>query len=323
MGRNQNPFASFLPRLIVAVALLPSWLGLAGSWHWVLDLCAHFRWQYLFIGLAAIAWSAWRRHGVLLALAVMTTLLNGVLVGALAWNPGMRQIPLEQDFSLHVLSLNVLASNADKPAVIDHLANSGADLLFLAEVDAGWAQALAALEGVYPHRVLHARADNFGVALLSRIPLTDARVVALTHESRPSIVADIRHDGRQLLFVGTHPPPPLGARLAGIRDRQIAALGDLVAQRDRPAIVVGDFNATPWSAPMRAVMSRGLGFRSTEPAWRPTWKSRSPLAIPIDHILVTAPLVVSGRVPGPHVGSDHLPVEARIRWAAGANAGLD
>ena len=32
------------------LALIPSWLGLLGQWHWGLDLLSHFRWQYLVVG---------------------------------------------------------------------------------------------------------------------------------------------------------------------------------------------------------------------------------------------------------------------------------
>ncbi len=77
------------------------------------------------------------------------------------------------------------------------------------------------------------------------------------------------------------------------------------------AIVAGDFNATPWSAPFRRLVAegdlrnsqRGYGLELTFPTNLPVW-----LRIPIDHVLYTDGLEVVGRSVGDAAGSDHLPV---------------
>jgi len=300
--------------IVAAVSLLPSWLGLAGSWHWRLDLFAHFRWQYLFLGAFIIPWALWRRHRALLAFAVLTTLLNGALIAQLAWQPALRAATPADDFALRLLSLNVLTSNPHKQRVIDLVTESGADVVVLTEVDVDWATALEALAAQYPYRIVHPRPDNFGVALLSRMPLEEPTLMRIGDTPMPSVMARVRHQGRSLLVVGTHPPPPLSARHAVVRDRQLNALGELVVQRGEPVVVLGDFNATPWSAPMRALTAGRLGFRSLDAPWTPTWMVRTPFAIPIDHVLCTAPLVIVSRNVGPDVGSDHRPVQVELRW---------
>ena len=300
--------------ILAALSLLPSWLGLAGGWNWRLDLFAHFRWQYLLLGAVVIPWALWRRHRLLLAFAVLTTLLNGTLIAQLAWQPALSAATPTHAFVLRLLSLNLLTSNPHKQRVIDLVTASGADVVVLTEVDVEWATALEPLATQYPHRIVHPRPDNFGVALLSRIPLEEPALMRFGDTPMPSVMARIRHQGRSLLVVGTHPPPPLSARHAVVRDRQLDALGDLVAQRDEPVVVLGDFNATPWSAPMRALTAGRLGFRSVDAPWTPTWMVRTPFAIPIDHVLCTAPLVIVSRSVGPEVGSDHRPVQVELRW---------
>lgn len=314
-GRNGR-VRSRLLSLLAGAALLPAWLGLAGGWHWALDLFAHFRWQYLLVAIAVMLLARWQRNRWLLATGVATLLLNAVLIGQVALQSRPGPAALAPDFSLRVLAINVLGSNPDKQAVLDHIRATDADIVFLAEADEAWVQALAPLSAAYPHQLLHPRPDNFGLALLSRVPLEAAQVRQVSPGARPTAIATLTHQSRRLLFIGMHPPPPMGAALAAVRDAQIAALGELAAQVPFPVIAVGDFNATPWSAPMRRLAQRGLGLHGQPDAWQPTWMRGSPLGIPIDHVLTTAPLRVDIRQVGPHVGSDHRPVLATVRWMA-------
>jgi endonuclease/exonuclease/phosphatase (EEP) superfamily protein YafD len=298
----------------VVLALLPSWLGLLGGWHWSLDLLAHFRWQYLLFAMLAVAWAAWCGRRVVLVLAALTFLLNAALIGRLAWHPDLGG-KVAEDFSLRVLSFNVLMRNPDKQRVLDYLMASDADVISLVEVDQKWLAALAPLQAKYPYHVADPRPDNFGVAMFSRIPWEKAEVLWLGEPGLPSIEARMRHEGRDLVIIGTHPVPPAGRRNAGWRDGQLGRLAQHVSQLHIPALVVGDLNATPWSVGLRIATASGLGFRSLSPPWTPTWQVRSIFAIPIDQELSTAPLVVTGRSVGPDLGSDHRPLNISVGWA--------
>ena len=295
-------------------ALLPSWLGLAGSFHWFPDLFSHFRWQYLLVALVLVALSLWQRQRLVLAGALLTVLLNAALLAQLAIKTRSAAGGTEPDFALRVLSLNVLTSNPHHDRVVDHVAASGADVVFLAEIDAGWAQSLAPLAALYPHQFVHPRPDNFGGALLSRVPLADAELLNLGAGRRPTLKARVRHQGRDLLIVGMHPVPPKGGEFAMHRDSQIDGLRDYVATQADPVLTVGDFNASPWSAPMRRLVQGALGFRGEDPPWTPTWSVFTPFAVPIDHALCTAPLWITKRQVGPDVGSDHRPILVEVRW---------
>lgn len=295
------------------LALLPSWLGLAGGWHWSLDLLSHFRWQYLLASLAVVAWGFWGRQRATLLAALATLLLNGALIGSLAFDP-VHKAPVAADFRLRVLSLNVLTSNRDHQAVIGQVRAADADVVYLMEVDAAWAVALGALEDTYPHRLVHPSPDNFGLALYSRIALQDAQVVRLHENARPSVVARLRHAGRELMLLGTHPVPPMGPVHAAARDAQLAAVAAFIGGARDPVLLLGDLNATPWSHGMRLLQRGGLAFRSASPPWTPTWMRSTPFAIPIDHALCTAPLVITRRQVGPDVGSDHRPLTLTVGW---------
>jgi endonuclease/exonuclease/phosphatase (EEP) superfamily protein YafD len=301
---------------MAAGALLPSWLGLLGGWSWILDLFAHFRWQYLFVSVIVLGIATWRRARWIIAAAGLTLLLNGLLIGAQAWrwqlqggSPAAGSGP-----GLSVVALNVLRINSRKQDVLAYLRAADADVIVLLEVDQSWMQALQPLQASHPHQLARLRNDNFGIALFSRIALADSGTPALGEAGLPSIVATLRYQERELVLIGTHPPPPVGARLSGLRDQQLRALAARVEAESRPVLLVGDLNATPWSHGVRRLTSGRLAFRGSRP-WVPTWRAGSVLAVPIDHALCTAPLVITAHEVGPDVGSDHRPVAIRIGWA--------
>jgi endonuclease/exonuclease/phosphatase (EEP) superfamily protein YafD len=217
-----------------------------------------------------------------------------------------------------VLSVNVLTSNPDKQKVLDHVLESDADVVFLMEVNDAWMAALRALRSKYPHQIGHPRQDNFGVALFSRTPWKREETLWLEDSLVPTIEIEWTHQGRELVLIGTHPLPPVGRDYATRRDTQLRALAGHVAALKQPVLVVGDLNATPWSTGMRITTAKGrLAYRSLSPPWTPTWRAGSIFAIPIDHALCTAPLVIAELKVGPDVGSDHRSVRVTMGWEAG------
>jgi endonuclease/exonuclease/phosphatase (EEP) superfamily protein YafD len=297
------------------VPIICSWMGLFGGWHWFLDLFSHFRWQYLLASIVAVAWAAWRRQRKVLLLAAVTLLLNAGLIGRLAWHPRISREAVSDDFKLRVLSLNVLTSNTRTEAVVDHVLASDADVVYLMEVSKRWMAALSGLKGKYPYVLARPRQDNFGVALFSRIPWTQEDIPMFGEAGVPSIEVHLSHQGHELVLLGTHPLPPVGGEYASLRNEQLQLLAEHVAKLGGAVLVVGDFNSTPWSEGMRILTrNSGLGFRSIAPPWTPTWRAGTPLAIPIDHALCTAPLVIAERSVGGDMGSDHRPLNITVGW---------
>lgn len=300
---------------ITIIGLLPSWIGLAGGLHWVFDLCSHFRWQYLAVCVVAVIWAAWKRHRLVLLVSVATLLLNGWMIGHLAWHPEISRDGIAGDFKLRVLSMNVLTSNRDAPAVLREIEVSHVDVVFLMEVNQRWMSELRVLRESYPHSIAMPREDNFGVALFSRIPLERQEILWLGQADVPSVQIELKHQGRGLVLIGTHPLPPVGGNYSSMRNEQLRELAGHVTAVKKPVLVVGDLNATPWSAGMRLLTADGrLGFRSQSPPWTATWRAGSLFAIPIDHALCTAPMVITDRSVGPDVGSDHRPLLLTVGW---------
>ncbi|MEM9488825.1 MAG: endonuclease/exonuclease/phosphatase family protein, partial [Myxococcota bacterium] len=168
--------------------------------------------------------------------------------------------------------------------------------------------------------VQRSREDAFGIALLSRLPMSHGQVIYPAGGQLPAIEAVIEAHGQRVAVLAIHPPPPVTAELSAERDRVIAAAADWSrapasgAGAVDHAVVVGDMNATPWSWPMRRLVRdselidslRGHGVQTS-------WPSQLiPLSIPIDHVLHSPSLTAVERSVGPFMGSDHRPVHVAL-----------
>lgn len=274
------------------------------------QLFSHFRLQYF--AVAALLVTAFvvlreRRYAVLM---FATAFINGAHV--LPWyfdepySTGGRELTL--------LQANVLATNTDYADFFALLDSEQPDVIVLLEVSSAWAGELKRLEGVYPHQVVEERDDNFGVALLSKYPLTAAAVVASEPLGFPTIVATLDAGGRRLQLVATHPMIPLGPRNYAARNTQLATVGDLLRRSAGARVLVGDLNASMWDLNYRVLEAR-TGLRNVRRGFgvMPTWPTFLPVAmIPIDHVLVSGEIGVLDVRTGRRIGSDHLPLVVKL-----------
>jgi len=285
-------------------------VGVAGSLLvtliplWPLTLFEHFRIQYVAVGVLVVgACAALRVRGWFDA-ALVATLGHLVFV-----TPDLvrSRRPVPAGTPVRVLLLNVHTSSTAHDAVARLIAETDADVVALLEVDERWTRALAPVLAAYPARLEHPRSDNFGLSIYTRGALT-AAIENLG--SLPSIAGTLEHRGARLGFVLTHPIPPVTRSLVARHAEQLAAVGARTRELGPHALVLGDFNATPWSAPFRTLGEQtglcdtraGFGLQATFPA------ISALLRIPIDHVLASCTIGVRDRWIARDVGSDHLPV---------------
>lgn len=304
-----------------ACGLLAATVGPSfGAWHWLLDLASHFRWYYLLAAAGGLTVSLVLRYR-------WPTLCLVAAVAGNAWAllPFWLPLPVTgaQDRPgveaaasppLKAVTANVLRENPGKDRLLAYLRERRAEIVAVLEVDAAWAAALESLADIYPHRLIAPRPDNFGLAVLSRWPLAEQRVVEFVAGSYPSMVTRIRRPEGEFLFVAIHPFPPYTRFHWNLMREQFRSLAAFVAGAPLPCIVAGDYNATPWSVPFREfATSSGLRDTSLGHGVQGSWNARLWLPrIPIDHILVPPETRVLRRSLGPDIGSDHFPVEADL-----------
>lgn len=291
--------------------------GFGGGWHWVLDLTSHFRPQYAVLLAGAVIVCLWRGARFSAAVAMGCLALQiGTLV-PLWLRPD--QAAAATGSSMRILLANVHTTNRDFAAVRALLEREVPDVVVLQETDRTWLDALAGVRARWPHRVEEARADNFGIAVWSRHPLADARIVRFSRAGEPSVVARVQRGDETFVLVATHPIPPAGGMRTALRDEALAALAAFTSAQAEPVLVVGDLNCTPWSPRYRTLLRDGRLRDSGEGhGWQPTWPSRlSVFGIPLDHCLYGAGLRIRDRVVGPDIGSDHRPLIVDVAVVSG------
>ncbi len=303
---------------LVGLGLTLLWIGAAGltavtaaavvgAGVWPFTLAEHFHLHYLAAALVATAIAAAVRRAALADLVGLIALVNLIVVApALS---GFRTSAPAGAIRLRVLAANVLTQNRDRVTLARLIERTGADVVVLLEVDRGWLDDLAPALTGYPARVEAPRTDNFGVAIYARTPFTRSRIVDVGHEV-PVAVVELAPAAGGLTVIGAHPVPPVSSTALALQRTQLDAIAALAAAATGPCLLIGDLNATPWSAAFQRVVARsglrdsrrGFGVQATFPS-RLGW-----FGIPIDHALVSPDLAVVDRRVGPPIGSDHRPI---------------
>lgn len=298
--------------VVCVMGVVSTGMGFMASTGWFFELASHFRVQLaLVLGLLAAGMALQKRHGAV-AVLLMGAVINGGLVLAVA-RPQPSPV-VSHGVPLRVVSINVHTANRQHDRVVAYLRETEADLIVALEVDNRWARALEALNDRYPHRVVEARDDNFGIVLLSKKPFVRSQVVDLAGSEVPSIDVTLDVDGVQVPVLGTHPVPPATPVYAAERNRQLASIATWAASHSGKAVVLGDLNTTPWSPYFSRLLTDGRLVRA-HPRWgvEPTWMADRPwVSLLLDHVLVSPEIGVTSVEVGPDVGSDHRPVRADL-----------
>jgi endonuclease/exonuclease/phosphatase (EEP) superfamily protein YafD len=301
------------PTLLLLV--LAAAFGWTGSWHWFPELFSHFFLQYALLFL-------------LLSLFIRERLWRGLALAALAFSlwaiaPFWISRPLEtpENWSVRVFQFNAARNTAPLTRwLMEH--REEVDLVLVLEADPAFAAGMDALAEAFPHRIAQLDDSPFGIALLSRYPLEEARTLELADAGFPALSATLIAPGGPLRVFGIHPPLPLGKEMAALRDQFMEELAAHAGvEQDAPTLVLGDFNSTVWSPQLRDFLAKtGLEDGQRGHGALGTWPAMSArhcgfAGIPIDLTLVSPDIRVRERRTIPeNLPSDHLPVLTRIDY---------
>jgi endonuclease/exonuclease/phosphatase (EEP) superfamily protein YafD len=232
---------------------------------------------------------------------------------------------LEDDATVRMVMSNVEMENNQYEQWMQTMRLVDPDLLLIVEIDESWVDGIADFIDEYPHRVIEARDNWYGMMMLSRLPIDRFEVRHLVQEDIPSIDAYVRLNNNTLIrFIGVHPRPPEPIRDtdAIARDAELTLWGQELADEQGPVIIGGDLNDVAWSQTTRLFLRvsgmldprRGRGFFNSFHADH--WFMRFPL----DHIFHSTHFTVSKIQRMQHVGSDHFPIMIDLRYSPTENS---
>lgn len=116
-----------------------------------------------------------------------------------------------------------------------------------------------------------------------------------------------------LRVVALHPTPPWGSRHTAQRDLAIR-VGVTLKSPTLPTLMIGDFNATPYSSALRPLGAAGFTRAGCGAPLTTTWRDPNPLfGLPIDHAFLSSGITLVSCTVGPWIGSDHAPLVVRVR----------
>jgi endonuclease/exonuclease/phosphatase family metal-dependent hydrolase len=285
---------------------------------------------FVALGLGCVAAGRWRRERRVPArsAAVLPILLLPILVPAflllrrdLAWDQPRAAGPLRAEFTVMTYNLqNGFAKderfNLEGQARVIERENP--DVIVLQEVSRGWLVTGSVDMLLWLSQRLDmpyvwgpaSRDDLWGNAILSRAPLSDEDVAKFsrTQNLRRSVVgARVATEVGDVWVFGTHLDNPSGA--GAVRREQVGQVIAFRGQRS-PAVLLGDFNATPGDAVIQAIEDSGfvdLGARLPPGTFTSEGRSR------IDYIFATTDLTPVSIYVVESAASDHKPVVATVR----------
>jgi len=251
------------------------------------------------------------RQGVLILFAIPAAIAATWPVGVEIWP---RDPAYGEGTPLRVLTANLYLDNIDHEGAVAAILAADADVLCLQEVTHAWARSLdeKGVTEAYPHRHIEPEDSPFGIALLSRMPMTEVEPYELAYLTQLRAILDV--EGTQLELHCVHLMPPLMPALYVRHERGGADLVARLSERGEeagPIALAGDFNSTPYNALHRALDAElddawdvaGDGFGHTAPA---TLSLIPPMRV--DHVYAGGGVRILDADLLPGNGSDHHPL---------------
>lgn len=220
---------------------------------------------------------------------------------------------------------NVAVGNPHYDEFLSLVAAENPDLLIIEEYTPAWEMATESLKTKYPYSLGNAKQGGAGIALFSRLPLNDPRLIDFDASAHDGIFASVEMTGTTLQCVAIHPLPPTRGDKFASRNRQLVDTAQLLRSVPGPKVLIGDLNTSIWSPYYRDLV-RDAGMRDARLGFGslPTWPNRLPafVRIPIDNCLVSDGIFVEQIRTGPDIGSDHLPLNRRVVGVKSREVGI-
>ena len=285
-------------------------LGYFGEYLDVSELVSHFRFVLFCATLFLVVPVAFlRRRTVVLSWICL------LILTILPMVPLMIQVDhsfiSQNSDRIKIMQANLWGGkNSNKEAVLENVRKFDPDILVFSEITGKWEKYFDTELSAYDFRKIETRFG--GIAVYSKVPLLDAKIVYYGDVHRPRIetVVQLRHQKCFLIAAHTFIP-----KYMSIRNGELAEIAADAAKSKLPVVLAGDLNCSPWSYYF-AKLQRDGNLVDTEPgfglqcSWPTALLGRipSPAFIPIDHFLVGDDFNVINRALGTKDGSDHLPV---------------
>lgn len=295
----------------VYAVLIVSILGYFSKFNFLFDICSQFCLQYLIFALIVLVFYIIKKQKTIKSLLVIFIILLNLfpVLGSIKINDSTKK----QGFTIEVI--NLLTKNKKYNAVRKEINDKSPDILVIQEIDDKWSEELQAVKENYPFIYEISRQDNFGIALYSKIHITEIRKFFVGTLDVPAISAFCDYEGKVFEIICIHTTPPICQKYFKNTQKIIDDLANYVVENGHNVIITGDFNTAPYSYNYKNFVKTSK-MKDLSNIFHPTWSAfwLSPFRITLDHIFVTKSFAVRDYAVGNNIGSDHLPIWAEISF---------
>lgn len=298
---------------LAAAVLAATVAGLFGRVLWVFDLAANFRMQLLVLAAGVLLLLALTRSVIGSLVAGIAVVINLWAVVPVAF--GEQPAARPESPQLVVGHLNLQDRSGDPKGFVRWIGEQRPDAFVVLEAS-NWTDRIVAT-GVPGYSIVRVpdepRAD---VLVLTRVPL---EAVATRDPKLPEVSVELRLrlGQRTTRVLALHTVSPIRPSRAERRDEALEAAARWARRAREPVMVLGDFNATPWSVAFKDLLRDGRLRNSLEGfGYQATWpRARVPFGIPIDHCVFSRQLTALDRITGPGFGSSHRSLLVTVAYA--------
>lgn len=217
----------------------------------------------------------------------------------------------ETSDKVSIIQSNVKMDNRETEKFKEMIYRHEPDIVCVNESDQWWIDELDELRKLYPYAMEEPLSNTYGMFLLSKLPLKNAKINYLVQEGIPSFFATVvLPSGKEFDLHCLHPEPPKPGSSTGERDIELLIVGRKVKSAGRPSIVVGDLNDVAWSDTSKRFKNysgmvdprQGRGFYNSYNVFFPLFR------YPLDHFFYTPEFGFRSMQKLDPIGSDHYPM---------------
>lgn len=217
------------------------------------------------------------------------------------------------DKSLKIYTANVLQKNKKSDLLISDIKLIKPDIIILTEVNKRWVSELSNAVKPYTYKHEIPQDNTYGMALYSKLKLTNVKTNFLVSDSIPSIEAKvILSTGDSIQLYAIHPTPPMPQEnpMSTNRDTEMMMIAKMSLKSKLPVIVLGDFNDVAWSETSKLFkrVSELLDGRIGRGLYNTYSAESYVLRWPLDHIFISKEFRIKKMEVREDVNSDHFPL---------------
>lgn len=306
----REQWRTFFRIMVLSMGLCNLLASLDASF-WFFEFFSHFVVQYLALGIGfsfiALILKQWR----LLVICLLIVAANGLEIYDIATHKSQPRVACDVNHTVTLLQSNVYGYNYRQEKAAETLINLSkqADIMVLNEYNYRWrGHTFSEFSKEFPYRYLTSSDSQMPwIGIFSRFPFTVTERPGAV-KSNGSLKVVFPTKGFNLFTY--HGFTPIKAGWALERNRELEKIGYEVYRQERPAILTGDFNQTPYATRFARVADRdGIRFgpfpEGVEPSWPDSWITWPFLGIPIDHVLMNQRAFLCSRHLVDMPGADH------------------